>query len=210
MSRAGLNFVFLSKAPDFANLTELSPFTMLKLRRDRKQLHLPEQLVRCTEKKWIFPISRKWAFKHLLHLILVMFGFKKTHLHGYILLSLQYHYMTAASAFCKQLWWALKSSSSEGVQFSWFSNVAGVHALVFFNPSLCDSWWALLFFFLIFWILFYLFFYTAGSYQLSILYILVYICQPQSPNSSPPTPCRCPPLVSIRLFSTSVSPFLPC
>ena len=32
---------------------------------------------------------------------------------------------------------------------------------------------------------FYLFiFYTAGSYQLSILYMLVYICQSQSPNSS--------------------------
>ena len=27
-------------------------------------------------------------------------------------------------------------------------------------------------------------FYTAGSYQLSILYILVYTCQSQSPNSS--------------------------
>ena len=31
---------------------------------------------------------------------------------------------------------------------------------------------------------FILFFYTAGSYSLSILYILVYICQSQSPNSS--------------------------
>ena len=30
--------------------------------------------------------------------------------------------------------------------------------------------------------------YTAGSYSLSILYILVYICQSQSPNSS-----QCPP-----------------
>ena len=36
----------------------------------------------------------------------------------------------------------------------------------------------------------------------------VYICQPQSPSSSHPTPF--PPLVSIRLFSTSVSLFLPC
>ena len=32
--------------------------------------------------------------------------------------------------------------------------------------------------------LFYLFFYTAGSHWLSILYILVYTCQSQSPNSS--------------------------
>ena len=37
--------------------------------------------------------------------------------------------------------------------------------------------------------LIYLFFYTAGSYQLSILYILVYIRQSQSPNSThPPSP----------------------
>ena len=34
----------------------------------------------------------------------------------------------------------------------------------------------------------------------------MYICQSQSPNSSP-TPCHFPPLVSIRLFSTSVSLF---
>ena len=57
---------------------------------------------------------------------------------------------------------------------------------------------------------FILFFYTAGSYQLSILYILVYICQSQSPNSShPPPPHHSPRLVSIRLFCTSVSLFLP-
>ena len=43
------------------------------------------------------------------------------------------------------------------------------------------------FFFFMFFKKFYLFiFYTAGSYQLSILYILVYTCQSQSPNSSPP------------------------
>ena len=48
--------------------------------------------------------------------------------------------------------------------------------------------------------------------MLSVLFILVFICQSQSPNSSHlhlPTPCF-PPLVSIRLFSTSVSLFLPC
>ena len=57
-----------------------------------------------------------------------------------------------------------------------------------------------------------LFFYTAGSYQLSILYILVYTYQSQSPNSShhPHPHPRFPRLVSIRLFSTSVSLFLPC
>ena len=53
--------------------------------------------------------------------------------------------------------------------------------------------WGLFFF--NFKILFYLFFYTAGSYQLSILYILVYICQSQSPNSSyhHPYPATFPP-----------------
>ena len=54
-------------------------------------------------------------------------------------------------------------------------------------------------------------FYAAGSYYLSILYILVYICQSQSPNSSHHhRPCHFHPLLSIRLFSTSVSQFLPC
>ena len=38
--------------------------------------------------------------------------------------------------------------------------------------------------FLIFLTLFKKFFYTAGSYQLCILYILVYTCQSQSPSSS--------------------------
>ena len=51
--------------------------------------------------------------------------------------------------------------------------------------------------------------YTAVSYQLSILCILVYICQSQSPNSSHPSSPRFPPLVSICLSSTSVSLFLP-
>ena len=55
-----------------------------------------------------------------------------------------------------------------------------------------------------FWILFY---FLYSSFLLYILYILVDICQSQSPNSSP----HCfPPLVSICLFSTSVSLFLPC
>ena len=43
--------------------------------------------------------------------------------------------------------------------------------------------------------------YTAGSYQLSILHMVVYICQSQSPNSYPSmSTCR---------FSTSASLFLP-
>ena len=49
--------------------------------------------------------------------------------------------------------------------------------------------------------------YTAGSHLLSILYIFLYICQPQSPNSSH---LSFPLLVSLCLFSTSVSLFLPC
>ena len=48
---------------------------------------------------------------------------------------------------------------------------------------------------------------TAGSQQLSILFILVYICQSQSPSSSY---LPFPPSVSICLFSTSVFLFLPC
>ena len=38
----------------------------------------------------------------------------------------------------------------------------------------------------------------------------MYTCQSQSPSSSPPPPTAFPPLVSIRLFSTSVSLFVPC
>ena len=47
--------------------------------------------------------------------------------------------------------------------------------------------------------------YAASSHQLSILYKVSIVCkyQPQPPNSSHP---RFPPLVSIHLFSTSVSP----
>ena len=48
------------------------------------------------------------------------------------------------------------------------------------HPTLLYTTRALFFFFNL--ILF--IFYTAGSYQLSILYILLYICQSQSPNSS--------------------------
>ena len=44
--------------------------------------------------------------------------------------------------------------------------------------------------------------YTVGSHKLSLLYIVVYICQSQSPNSSHPL---LPPLLCISLFSTSVS-----
>ena len=51
---------------------------------------------------------------------------------------------------------------------------------------------------LLLFVLNFILFYTAGSYQLSILYILVYICQSQSPSSFHP---HFPPLVSIRLFS---------
>ena len=49
--------------------------------------------------------------------------------------------------------------------------------------------------------------YIAGSHQISIPYTVVYTCQSQSPNSSHPT---FPALVSIRLFSMSVSLFLLC
>ena len=50
--------------------------------------------------------------------------------------------------------------------------------------------------------------YAVGSHQLSTLYVvtIVYICQSQSPNLSPfPFP-----LITISLFSTSVTPLLFC
>ena len=49
-------------------------------------------------------------------------------------------------------------------------------------------------------------FFLYSRFLLAISYMLVYVCQSQSPNSSP----YIPPLVSIHLFSTSVSLFLPC
>ena len=47
--------------------------------------------------------------------------------------------------------------------------------------------------------------YTVSFHQLSILYIVLYICQSQFPNSSYPS---IPTLVSIHLFSISVYLFL--
>ena len=57
-----------------------------------------------------------------------------------------------------------------------------------------------------------IFSYTAGSYYLSILYILLYKGQSQSTDSSHQhhSPPHFHPLVSILLFSTSVSLFLSC
>ena len=48
--------------------------------------------------------------------------------------------------------------------------------------------------------------YTVGSYQLSILYIVVCIYQSQSPSLCP----SLSPLVTISLFCISVTPFLFC
>ena len=73
------------------------------------------------------------------------------------------------------------------------------------------------FFFLNFWILFYFF-----IQQLLVSHpFYTHQCIPVNPNlpihhttphptSQPPHPCRFPPLVSIRLFSASVSQFLCC
>ena len=49
---------------------------------------------------------------------------------------------------------------------------------------------------------------TVGPYCLSILYIIVRFCEPQTPNPSLPHPLS--PLASISLFSMSVSLFLSC
>ena len=69
------------------------------------------------------------------------------------------------------------------------------------------------YFILFYFILFYfILFYFIQRFLLVIYFIqIVYICQSQSPNSSHnhSYPCFLP-LVSILLFSTSVSLFLPC
>ena len=65
-----------------------------------------------------------------------------------------------------------------------------------------SSWW------------YYLFIYSHSRFLLVInfIHISVYMSIPISQFVTPPPPCpRClSPLVSIRLFSTSVSQFLPC
>ena len=69
--------------------------------------------------------------------------------------------------------------------------------------------WVLFFCFVLF-LNFILFF--THRFLLVIYFIHISICQSQSPNTSHhhhPLP-RFPPLVSIHLFSTSVSLFLPC
>ena len=50
--------------------------------------------------------------------------------------------------------------------------------------------------------------YTVGPFYLSTLYIVVCICQSQTPNLSLPDPLS--PLVTISLFSVSVNLFLFC
>ena len=63
-----------------------------------------------------------------------------------------------------------------------------------------------------FWILFYLFLYSRFLLVINFIHISVYMSIPIAQLSPPPPPhpCSFPPLVSIRLFSTSVSQFLPC
>ena len=66
-------------------------------------------------------------------------------------------------------------------------------------------------FFLILFI--YLFLYSRFLLVIYFIHIIMYICQSQSPNSSHHHhhhPAAFPPLVSISLFSTSMSQLLPC
>ena len=69
------------------------------------------------------------------------------------------------------------------------------------------------FIFLNFWILFYfIFLYSTFLLVIRFIHISVYMSIPISQfiTPPPPPPCRFPTLVSIRLFSISVSQFLPC
>ena len=64
--------------------------------------------------------------------------------------------------------------------------------------------WLLTFFWILFYFFFNFIFYTAGSYQLSILYTSVCTCQSQSPNSSHHHPSAtfppwCPYICSLHL-----------
>ena len=65
-----------------------------------------------------------------------------------------------------------------------------------------------LFLFLNFILLFFL--YSRFSLVIHFIHISVYMSIPISQFITSPPPRRFPPLVSIRLFSTSVSQFLPC
>ena len=57
-----------------------------------------------------------------------------------------------------------------------------------------------------------LFIFLYSRFLLVIYYIHISVCMsiPISQFITPPPPCHCSPLVSIRLFSTSVPLFLPC
>ena len=63
-----------------------------------------------------------------------------------------------------------------------------------------------------FWILFYLFLYSRFLLVINFIHISVYMSIPitQFITPPPPPPRHFTPLVSIRLFSISVSQFLPC
>ena len=104
-------------------------------------------------------------------------------------------FTVGVSAFCLLTW---------GSYILWLQILCPLHVLQIPSPILCLYFFPLFFFFLYFILFIYLFIYTAGSYQLSILYTLVYICQSQSPNSShhhstPTFPSRCPYVGSLHL-----------
>ena len=86
--------------------------------------------------------------------------------------------------------------------FHLFMYVLGIYPLICFLNYLC--------FFLYFYFILFIFLYSRFLLVINFLYILVYICQSQSPSSSHHPRPRFPSLVSIRLFSTSVSLSLPC
>ena len=67
---------------------------------------------------------------------------------------------------------------------------------------------------IIFWIFefYFIFLYCRSLLVINFIHISVHMSIPISQfiTPPPPPPCHFPPLVSIRLFSTSVSQFLPC
>ena len=56
----------------------------------------------------------------------------------------------------------------------------------------------------------FIFLYSRFLLVIYFIHISVYMSIPGSQFIPPPPPCHFPPLVSIHLFSTSVSLFLPC
>ena len=112
--------------------------------------------------------------------------------------------------------------TSFSFQSSSFSLNRGVYPMYMYFNNSC-SWFCSFYLTLCLQIIFFLFFcfffefyfiyilYNRFLLVINFIHISVYMSIPISQFITPPapSPCRFPPLVSIRLFSTSVSQFLP-